>query len=177
MRVIPFGLRESLPDNCVNFCITVLLHDVADDPKQRRMTTEHCGVNEGYMARERQTHELTNFEKYSVMTFSAVTCRVMSSRTRSCRLLSAIFPSCWVFKFDTAGGRTLTFPANTNADLGEQKPIRWGSGGCDRGTPWDRIGEKAILPEYTKNKAACQLPGLPLVCWKTAVKDCSVRFP
>jgi len=74
-------------------------------------------------------------------------------------------------------GRTLTFSANTNADLGEQEATRWDSGGCGRGTPCDRIGEKVILPEYTKNKVARQLPELPLVCWIRAVKDRNVRFP
>lgn len=48
VRVISFGLYESLPDNRVNFCITLLLYDVVDGLKQRHMTTEKCRVNEGY---------------------------------------------------------------------------------------------------------------------------------
>jgi len=47
-RFIPFGLYEPLPDYRVNFCITLLLHDAVDGLKQWGMTTEHCGVNEGY---------------------------------------------------------------------------------------------------------------------------------
>ena len=84
--VIPFGLYEPLPDHRVNFCITLLLHDAVDGLKQWRMTMEHCGVNEGYAVRERQTHELTNLEKYSVTAFSAVTFCTMPCRARSCRL-------------------------------------------------------------------------------------------
>lgn len=163
VRVISCGLYKPLPDHCVRFYGALLQQDAVDGVKQWRMATRHCRVNEGYTVRERQTHELTNLEKYSVTTFSAVTFCLMSFRASSSRRLSAIFPSRLVSKSKSTSVMTLTFSANTNTDLGEQEPIRWGSGGCGRGTPCDRIGEKAILPEYTKNKVARQLPGLPSV--------------
>ena len=40
VRFIPFGLHEPLPDHRVNFCITVLLHDVVDGLEQWCMTRE-----------------------------------------------------------------------------------------------------------------------------------------
>ena len=52
MRFIPFGLYEPLPDHRINFCIALLPYDAVNGLKQRHMTTEHCGVNEGYIRRE-----------------------------------------------------------------------------------------------------------------------------
>jgi len=86
VRLIAFGLYEPLPDHRVNLCITLLLHNVVDGLKQWCMTREYCGVNKGRTARESQTHELTNLEKYSVMMFSAVIFCAMSCRAQSCRL-------------------------------------------------------------------------------------------
>ena len=110
-----------------------------------------------------QTHELTNLEERSVMAFSAVTFRKISLQARSCRRWTEIFPRSWVFKSDTPRGRTLTFSASTNADLGEQEPTKWGPDKCSRGPLCDRMEEKATLREYTKNNVARQLPEFPSV--------------
>lgn len=49
-----------------------------------------------------------------------------------------------------------TFSASTNADLGEQE-LSGSSDEPDRATSCDWIWAKAVLREYTKNKAARQL--------------------
>jgi hypothetical protein len=84
-------------------------------------------------------------------------------------LLQEIFPSqvlealkgnlshSLAFKSGILGGKTLTFSANTKADLGEQEPICETSDESDRVTPCDRIGAKATLCEYTKNKVVRHL--------------------
>ena len=126
--------------------------------------------------RERQTHELTNLQKYSVMAFFAVTFWMRFRRACSLRDRNAIFSSRSTFQSDIQG-RTLTFSANTNTDFGEQESISWGSGGCGCATLCDRIGEKTILPEYAKNKVVRQLPVFSLACWNVSEKVCNVRSP
>ena len=126
--------------------------------------------------RERQTHELTNLQKYSVMAFSAVTFCMRSSRAWSLRDRNIICSSRSTFQSDIPRG-ILTFTANTNTDFGEQESISWGSGGCGCATLCDRIGEKTILPEYAKNKVARQLPAFILVCRSVSERVCNIRFP
>ena len=73
VRVVACGLYELLPDHRVCFFATRLPYDTVNGEKQRRVSIKYDRLSEGCAVLEGQTHELTNLEKYSVMTFSAVT--------------------------------------------------------------------------------------------------------
>lgn len=72
--------------------------------------------------------------------------------------------------------QTFTFSASTNTDLGEHEFTGGSSDESDSAIFCDRIGAKAILCEYIKNKAARQLPESPSVRERTTTRIATYVF-